>query len=75
MKKLITFEQIKQAVVDEYGFDDDFAIEQFEEATNIDELVGVLDMLGYPNEDGYNFIFNSIMKQDQDCQGYFIIFK
>ncbi len=64
MKKLITFEQIKQAVVDEYGFDDDFALEQFEEATNIDELVGVLDMLGYPNEDGYNFIFNSIMKQN-----------
>jgi hypothetical protein len=64
MKKLITFEQIKQAVVDEYGFDDDFAIEQFEEATNIDELVGVLDMLGYPNEEAYNFIFNSIMKQN-----------
>ena len=64
MKKLITFEQIKQTVVDEYGFDDDFALEQFEEATNIDELVSVLDMLGYPNEDGYNFIFNSIMKQD-----------
>ena len=64
MKKLITFEQIKQAVVHEYGFDDDFAIEQFEEATNIDELVGVLDNLGWDNEEAYNFIFEAIIKQD-----------
>jgi hypothetical protein len=64
MKKLITFEQIKQAVVHEYGFDDDFAIEQFVEATNIDELVGVLDMLGYNDKEAYNFIFDAIIKQD-----------
>jgi hypothetical protein len=61
---LITFEQIKQAVVDEYVFDDDFAIEQFEEATNIDELVGVMDNLGWDNEEAYNFIFDAIIKQD-----------
>jgi len=64
MKKLITFEQIKQAVVHEYGFDDDFAIEQFVEATNIDELVSVLDMLGYNDKEAYNFIFDAIIKQD-----------
>jgi predicted transcriptional regulator len=64
MKKLITFKQIKKAVVHEYGFDDDFAIEQFVEATNIDELVSVLDMLGYNNEEAYKFIFDAIIKQD-----------
>ena len=64
MKKLITFEQIKKAVVHEYGFIDKDDTKEFEEATNIDELVSILDNLGWDNEEAYNFIFNSIMKQD-----------
>jgi hypothetical protein len=64
MKKLITFEQIKKAVIHEYGFIDKDDAKEFKEATNIDELVSILDNLGWDNEEAYNFIFNSIMKQD-----------
>jgi hypothetical protein len=66
---LITFEQLKQACINEYkeySFDEEDEVEdsELDEATNIDELVSILDNLGWDNEEAYNFIFNSIMKQD-----------
>jgi len=66
---LITFEQLKQACINEYkeySFDEEDEVEdtELDEATDIEELVNILDGLGFNGNEAYNFIFNSIMKQD-----------
>ena len=60
---LITFDQLKQSVFQEYGFEDDEdVIEAFEEVNNLDGLVMLLDDLGYNDEEAYEFIIKSILK-------------
>lgn len=60
---LITFDQLKQSVFQEYGFEDDEdVIEAFEEVNNLDGLVMLLDDLGYNDEEAYEFIIKAILK-------------
>jgi hypothetical protein len=66
---LITFEQLKQAIESSYaeflkGVDDDNEGEggYFDEATDINELVDILDGLGFNGDEAYEFIFDSILK-------------
>lgn len=60
---LITFEQLKQACFNEYGFEDDEEIiELFENASNVDELLGVLDDLGYDCNEEIGFVLRAILK-------------
>ncbi len=66
---LITFEQVKQAVESSYSeflkdIDDDNEDEggYFDEATDVNELVDILDGLGFNGDEAYEFIFDSILK-------------
>lgn len=60
---LITFDQLKQSVFQEYGFEDDEdVIEAFKEVSNLDGLVMLLDDLGYNDEEAYEFIIKAILK-------------
>jgi hypothetical protein len=66
---LITFEQLKQAIESSYAeflkdVDDDNEGEDgyFDEATDINELVDILDGLGFNGDEAYEFIFDSILK-------------
>ncbi len=62
---LITFEQIKQACIENYEEnvpkegDDNY---ELSEVNNISELVNALDGLGFNNTEAYDFIFDSILK-------------
>ena len=70
---LITFEQIKQACINGYNeysenftddsemYDDEISNE-IDQATNIDELVSILDGMGVSGNEAYDFIFDSILK-------------
>ena len=57
---VISFGQLKQAVIESYA---EFGItgEELNEATNIDELVNILDELGFNGKEAYDFIFDSIL--------------
>ena len=68
---LITFEQVKQACIKNYMSyknEDDYPgitkkeINEFNLVTDIDELAGTLDELGFNGIEAYNFIFDSILK-------------
>jgi len=60
---LITFDQLKQAVFQEYGFEDDEdVIESFKEVNDLGDLVMLLDDLGYNDEEAYEFIIKAILK-------------
>ena len=66
---LITFEQLKQAIESSYAeflkdVDDDNEGEggYLDEATDINELVDILDGLGFNGDEAYEFIFDSILK-------------
>jgi len=60
---LITFDQLKQAVFQEYGFEDDEdVIESFKEVKDLGDLVMLLDDLGYNDEEAYEFIIKAILK-------------
>jgi hypothetical protein len=66
---LITFEQLKQAIESSYAeflkdVDDDNEGEggYFDEAIDINELVDILDGLGFNGDEAYEFIFDSILK-------------
>jgi hypothetical protein len=60
---LITFDQLKQSVFQEYGFEDDEdVIESFKEVNNLGDLVMLLDDLGYNDEEAYEFIIKAILK-------------
>jgi hypothetical protein len=66
---LITFEQLKQVIESSYAeflkdVDDDNEGEggYFDEATDINELVDILDGLGFNGDEAYEFIFDSILK-------------
>ena len=66
---LITFEQVKQAVESSYSefledIDDGNEDEggYFDEATDVNELVDILDGLGFNGDEAYEFIFDSILK-------------
>jgi predicted choloylglycine hydrolase len=69
---LITFEQLKQACVNNYdnyvsGFDDEEDLHQpfetgLDDTNNIDELVNILDGMGFNGDEAYDFIFSSILK-------------
>ena len=64
---LITFEQLKQACINEYkkySFDEEDETEdsELDEATNIEELVTILDGLGFNGDEAYDFIFSAILK-------------
>jgi hypothetical protein len=70
---LITFEQVKQACINEYSkysenftddgemYDDEISNE-ISQATNINELVNILDGMGFNGNGAYDFIFDSILK-------------
>ena len=69
---LITFEQLKQACINNYreyisdisdSDDEDNDAIEIEEAGNIDELVNILDGMGFNGDEAYDFILNSILKQ------------
>jgi len=60
---LITFDQLKQSVFQEYGFEDDEdVIESFKEVNDLGDLVMLLDDLGYNDEEAYEFIIKAILK-------------
>jgi len=66
---LITFEQVKQAVESSYSeflkdIDNDNEDEggPFDEATDMNELIDILDGLGFNGDEAYDFIFDSILK-------------
>jgi hypothetical protein len=66
---LITFEQLKQAIESSYAeflkdVEDDNEGEggYFDEATDINELVDILDGLGFNGDEAYEFLFDSILK-------------
>ena len=68
---MITFEQLKQACIEsykEYNFSDDSEIfddeieNELDQATNIDEIINILDGMGFNGNGAYNFIFSSILK-------------
>jgi hypothetical protein len=69
---LITFEQLKQACIESYNeylnpsTDDseiyNEVIGDLGQATNVDELVNMLDGRGFNGNEAYNFIFGSILK-------------
>jgi hypothetical protein len=58
------FEQLKQAVKSSYSelVDEGGDIGYFDEATDIYELVNILDELGFNGDEAYDFIFDSILK-------------
>jgi len=61
---IISFRQLKGAVVEnyvEYGTDDELNGMSIINARNIDELVNVLDGLGFNGKEAYDFIFDSIL--------------
>jgi hypothetical protein len=70
---LITFEQVKQACINEYSkysenftddgemYDDEISNE-ISQATDINELVNILDGMGFNGNGAYDFIFDSILK-------------
>jgi len=71
---LITFEEIKRACLNDYikycevldceVLDIELPIlDEFESASNIEELVNILDNMGFNNEEAYDFIFNCIIKE------------
>jgi hypothetical protein len=69
---LITFEQLKQACVNNYmeyvsdvsdSDDEDNDAVEIKGAGNIDELVNILDEMGFNGDEAYDFIFDSILKQ------------
>ena len=69
-KGLITFEQLKQAIESfyaEFSGDEDNDNENeggyFDEATDVNELVYILDELGFNGDEAYEFIFDSILKK------------
>lgn len=64
---LITFKQLKQACINEikyYSFDelDEVEDSELDKATNIEELVTILDGLGFNGDEAYDFIFSAILK-------------
>jgi len=61
---IISFGQLKGAVVENYvenGTDDELNGMLIINARNIDELVNVLDGLGFNGKEAYDFIFESIL--------------
>jgi hypothetical protein len=69
MKKL-TFEELKQNCVDNYQsyleiYDEEDICQENNEinnASNMNELINILDGLGFNNNEAYEFIFNSILE-------------
>ena len=67
---LITFEQLKQACIETYKDyleqydEEDLCREDNEisEAKSIDDLVNILDGLGFNRGEAYDFIFGAILK-------------
>jgi len=70
---LITFEQLKQACIESYNeysnsftndgeIYDDEILSELNKASDMDELVNMLDGLGFNGNEAYNFIFDSILK-------------
>jgi len=57
---IISFGQLKRAVIESYA---EFGStgEELNEARNIDELVNILDGLGFNGIEAYDFIFDSIL--------------
>jgi hypothetical protein len=70
---LITFEQLKQACIESYNeysnsftddgeIYDDEILSELNKASDMDELVNMLDGLGFNGNEAYDFIFDSILK-------------
>jgi hypothetical protein len=67
---LITFEQLKQACVKNYiegtedldDYDYRETTDGINEAEDIDDLINMLDGLGFNGYEAYDFIFDSILK-------------
>jgi hypothetical protein len=68
---LITFEQLKQACIENYSeyisdmTDGNQSLDdsELDEASNIDELVNILDGMGFNGDEAYDFIFGAILKK------------
>jgi hypothetical protein len=61
---LITFEQVKQACIDVYNnIVDSYDKTEIDDADNIEELVSILDGMGFNGYEAYDFIFDSILKK------------
>ena len=70
---LITFEQLRQACLESYNefsnsftddgemYDDEIQ-DEINRASDMDELVNILDGLGFNGNEAYDFIFDSILK-------------
>lgn len=62
---MITFNQLKQACSDNYKeyLEEEYQDEpnEIDEATNINELICILDGLGFNKNDATTFIFDSIL--------------
>ncbi len=70
---LIRFGQLKQACIESYNryasdftddgeIYDDEVLNELNQAKNVDELVNILDGLGFNGKEAYDFIFDSILK-------------
>jgi hypothetical protein len=64
---LITFEQLKQACI-EYlkdfmdDFNEDSDEDSFESAKDLDDLLNMLDEMGFEENEAYEIIFRAILK-------------
>jgi hypothetical protein len=57
----MNFEDLKQAVIASYAeYGSDSAGDELNKAMDIDELVNILDGLGFNGKEAYDFIFDSI---------------
>jgi len=71
MENKLSFEQIKQACIEEYaqylrGVDSkalSASKEEFEGVENISELINTIDGLGFNGDEAYDFLISSILKQ------------
>jgi hypothetical protein len=67
---LITFEQLKQSCIESYKeyleeYDSDeyeFIMGSFDEVVNMEELLDLLDGMGFNGNEAYDFIFDAILK-------------
>jgi len=68
---LVTFEQVKQACIEEYKkyIQSDFsekasksASKEIMRAQNMNQLIDVLDGMGFNGEEAYEFVFGAIIK-------------
>lgn len=62
---LVTFEQIKKTIISAYneyeGLDAQDDNEEFDDVEDMEQLINVLDGLGFNGQEAYDFIFDAIL--------------